>query len=110
MYALKKIRPNYLTTENLVQCFICSEVVGDELTKAMRELGVPGGLVTVVEFCAQVKSVDSPTFAEIHSAISDSNKATKLISQFVHGNCVLPNVNRTDEWWRDLLAKSRQLR
>lgn len=94
----------------MVQCFLASKVVGEDLTKAMRELGLPSGLVMVVEFCAQVKSDEIPTFSEIHSAINDSNKATQLIQRFVHGNCVLPIKSRSDEWWRDLLSKTRQLR
>lgn len=112
LYELKKIRPSLLNAENLVQCFICSEVVGDELTRAMRSLGVPSGLVTVVEFCTHIKPEETPTFAEIHSAINDSNKATKLIRQFIHGMAIasLGENKNDDEWWRDLLAKSRQLR
>lgn len=110
LYELKKVRPEILSNENLIQCFICSEVVGDELITAMRELGLPSGLITVVEFCAQVNSHEIPTFSEIHSAINDSNKATQLVQRFIHGNCTLPNVKKTDEWWRELLAKTRQLR
>jgi hypothetical protein len=108
LYRLKEVRPEILTPDNLIKCFISSEVVGEKLTEAMRKLGLSSGLITVVQFCSEVK--DTPTFSEIHSAMNDSAKAIRIVEQFIHGKCAQPIKIRTEEWWQDLLDKSRELR
>lgn len=86
--ALQKVRPDLLTTENLVLCFLESHVTGNALNEAMKTFGLPRGLAEVLELCAQVsQSGFNPTFADVHDASRDKEKALSLCQRFVKSAC-----------------------
>ncbi|KAI6229085.1 Neuroblastoma-amplified sequence [Aphelenchoides fujianensis] len=109
--ALKAARPELLTADTLTQCFLGFELNGEALIAAMREFGVQQELVVVVELCSQLPRLKDHTFADFHAATADPQKARALIREFVSGSCAaVKKPPPTDEWWRELLARARQLR
>ncbi|KAI6224867.1 Neuroblastoma-amplified sequence [Aphelenchoides besseyi] len=106
---LKALRPELLTSETLIDCFLGFELTGQPLIDAMKQFDLDQKLIEVVELCSTIPKLKDRTFADFHSASLDAKKARDLVGKFVRGSCE-QTKKQTDEWWRNLLAQSRQLR
>lgn len=92
--ALKQYKPEFCSTENLIDAFSESSVVGPNLTEAMKEFNLKPGLVEVLELCSQLDQSDQkPTFAQIHSASKEKTKALELCKKFIHSACLIQQAN-----------------
>ena len=109
--ALRLTRPAMLTNEALTDCFLRSQLCGERLVTTMRHFDFHGNLAVAVELCASVPALAEQTFADIYDAMKEATRGRELMQRFVHGSCASATAAALvdEDWWRDLLSRSRQL-